>query len=144
MRKTLAKTVMPIRSRCHALGPFLRYCGLCQVLLSFISAIMIEAAGFSKVSIHCYRLLGLTCQKREYFIVHRHEYLISLSGVLDLYLGVNPFESRSSYWISWIILFTSSLSPYNFRDNIFTSVVTLLILLSSLIWVQAHCNSVAI
>ena len=64
MQKSLAKALMPIRSRYHALGPFLRYCDLCQVLPSFISAIMREAAGFSEVSVHCYRILGLASQKR--------------------------------------------------------------------------------
>lgn len=50
---------------------------------------------------------------------------ISLYGVRDLYLGVSPFGSRSGYWISWIILFTSSVSPYNFRDNMITLAVNI-------------------
>jgi len=77
---------MPVRSRRHALGPFLRHCDLCQVLLSFISAITIEEAGFSEVSVHCYRILGLTSQKRRYFIVHRLEDLRTHSMVIWIYI----------------------------------------------------------
>jgi len=43
---------------------------------------MIEAAGFSEVSVHCYRILSLTSQKRGYFIVHWHEDLRSHSMVI--------------------------------------------------------------